>query len=88
MMPLVLQAGKLTTHRRVVPVRRSATIATKSYVTYYLIAASLLLKVLERQKVNDRPANLIYIYLLLRFISESVVNHLRPYLHCCLLSAS
>ena len=29
------------------------------YITYYLIAASSLLKVLERQKVNDRPAKFI-----------------------------
>ena len=33
-----------------------------SNITYYLIAAALLLKVLERQKVNDLPAKFILHY--------------------------
>jgi hypothetical protein len=58
------------------------------YITYYLIAAASLLKVLERQKVNDLPAKFIlHYYLLYRFISISVINHLLLYFHYCLFSA-
>jgi hypothetical protein len=47
------------------------------YITYYLIAAASLLKVLERQKVNDLPAKLI-LHLLIKRRSHFAAHLYKP----------